>query len=73
MKLDDLPCHRAWNRDRRLVGLQLHQPLILLHGIPFLNENFQDVRGIDAITERGELYFSCHRNVESGVGKTEDL
>ena len=55
----------AGDFDRRLVGFQFNEPLILLDNVAFPDEHFQNVAGVDPFAEFGQFDVNGH---EEGLG-----
>jgi hypothetical protein len=60
VNLGDLARGRAGNLHRRLAGFQLDDPLVLGDDVAFLDEQFENVAGIDALAEIRKLDFDRH-------------
>ena len=51
---------RTGNLDRGLVGFQLDNALILLDDVPFVNQHFQHVAGVDVVAKSGKFDIDGH-------------
>src|SRR5204862_2513970 len=65
LDLRDRPRHRRRHFDRRLVGLELEDALVLGDRVADLDEDVQDVAALDAVPEIGDLEFGGHVSYET--------
>ena len=49
-----------------LLGLQLHDRLVLLHRVAFGDQNGHHLSSFDVLSQLGELHFLCHPVLPSG-------
>jgi hypothetical protein len=58
----------AGNLKRGFAGLELQNALLLRHGLAYLDEDLQDIAGVDTFAEVGEFYFNGHKIWDWGFG-----